>query len=144
MSAKSFKLTTGVPTFSGKDPEQNSEVVSDAASAETSTPSDKQCWLSCYGSDGADQFPYDRGKDDGVEGSGSGDGAVGVPANNYRGIPVSPKKKKKSKKKEGHISPGRAKYLARGGGVIPAALFLQQQELKLLPGRSLAIAGEMC
>ena len=97
MSAKSFKVTTGVPTLRGQDPVPNSEVVRDDTTAESLKPSDKQCWLSCYGSDGADQFPYDRGKDDGVEGSGSGDGEVGVPANNCTGIPVFPKKKKLSK-----------------------------------------------
>ena len=93
MSAKSFKVTTGVPTLRGQDPDSNSEVVRDDTTAESLKPSDKQCLLSCYGSDGADQFPYDRGKDDGVEGSGSGDGAVGIPANNYKGIPVSPRTK---------------------------------------------------
>ena len=48
-------------------------------------------------------------------GSGSGDGKVGVPANNYNGIPVSPVKKGKKKKKGNYISPGRARFLGVDG-----------------------------
>ena len=44
-------------------------------------------------------------------GNGSGDGKVGVPANNYNGIPVSPVERGKKKKKRNYISPGRAKFL---------------------------------
>jgi hypothetical protein len=44
--------------------------------------------------------------------SGISDRQVGVPANKLNGIPASSKEKKKSRKKEGYVSPGRARYLA--------------------------------